>query len=114
MCDFDKTGVCAFHESEVERRKDNTKSTKEYVHNFFAVMTLVIIGSFTYTTISRSASEQADTELRESIACLTTNVAELSTMIAHDRGAMSPLIRQLQELNYNISAGNIKIHIPEP
>lgn len=109
MCDFQKTGVCAFHNVEIERREDYKKSTKEYVNNILGILIVVMIGSFTYTAISNSASETADSELRNMVRDLAVTVADLSETVAYEKGAVGPLVKQLERFNNNVERGKVRV-----
>jgi len=102
ICDANETGVCGMHNIEVERRKNSVDGVRSYVKNSFVIIMLVMVASFTYTTINKQAADSADQELRASVKELATTVSELGHMIAHDRGAMGPLVEQLKTLNNHL------------
>lgn len=102
-CDFGTTGVCSIHNVEVERRQDAAQNIKSFVRNTFGIIIIVMVASFSYTALNKSAADAVDAELRGSISDLKESVHELSNMVAHDRGRVDPLIEQLKELNENLS-----------
>lgn len=118
-CDFNQTGVCAFHNVEVERRRNSDEMVKNIpklltiTNRLLATVALImtIIGaSFLYTRDTGVDSVNRDVVLENKLSSVIAQVSSLSTAVRVSEAKHEALVSQLATLNGNLSSLIVSMH----
>jgi arginine utilization protein RocB len=110
-CDIEKTGVCAFHNVEVERRKNMNELVQSIpklltaMNRTIGVLTfvgLVIAASFIYTRDTDQSAINRDQLLEQRISDIAAQVSRLSTAVQVSEAKQAALVLQLTQLNEHL------------
>ncbi|BDD88688.1 hypothetical protein [Desulfofustis limnaeus] len=110
-CDIEKTGVCAFHNVEVERRKNMNELVKSIpklltaMNRTIGVLTfigIVIAGSFVYTRDTDRSAINRDQLLEQRISEIANQVSRLSVAVQVSEAKQAALVQQLTQLNEHL------------
>lgn len=121
-CNVHETGVCAMHQVEVERRKNDNENLRKLMDlipkmltrintmvGYSLLATLLIVGGFYYSSEIKADSHEADSKIRSSIDKhevgtdrrinqLTTQVTELTVAMARSEEKHTALMTQMSNV----------------
>lgn len=117
-CNVTEDGVCALHNVEVERRKnqqvqvDKIPTLVKLVYTILgtnALMTTMLIGSYVYTHDVKMSAELRDNAIIKKLETMTSEVSDMNLALARHEGEYRGLLQQMGTFNTNLLAIDNKL-----